>query len=158
MNFKEIRLCINLSEKNIQLLINLVSIMVLTIVTLYTYNNHKRYDSLFPEPNYELKTLGNFIQKNTTYNDILFSSTIKKGEHAWKGPQLIAYTMKNIYKVDTLKDIYEFLESKNISSDYTIKIIENKNSEKLSQIKSISKIVKSKNNYTLYSLDKKSFF
>jgi hypothetical protein len=86
------------------------------------YENPKE-TRLFPNStNYE--DLGYSIHKNTDYNDIVFSPDI---EIEINPPQLLSYSMKRVYKINSSNEIKEKL--KGINGDYRVVILFVNNTE-----------------------------
>lgn len=51
----------------------LIFIISFTAASVYTINEHPHYKDMFPPVNDSYSTIGNSIEKNTGYNDIVFS-------------------------------------------------------------------------------------
>jgi len=96
----------------------ILSLLCLTMVSgLVVYENPDK-TNLFPDVNDNIKLLGNSINKNVGYNDIVFSPDF---EVRMNPPQIISYSMKRVYKVNSTDEIKEKI--KNIEGDYRVVIL-----------------------------------
>ncbi|EKQ52019.1 MAG: hypothetical protein B655_2029 [Methanobacterium sp. Maddingley MBC34] len=80
----------------------IIFLMVFTITSFYVVNEHPNYKEIFPETNHSLQVLGDSIQKNTQYSDVVFSPDFEIKSHP---PQQLAYSMKKVYKINSTEDI-----------------------------------------------------
>jgi hypothetical protein len=94
----------------------LMSIFLVWFAAGYVNSRHHLYRTYFPEPSSEMVRIGEFINRHTSYRDVVFSDTYEVMENP---PQRLAYTDKLVYKVESLDDILRRLE-KISSADYRI--------------------------------------
>jgi hypothetical protein len=133
----------------------LVPLVILCIVSLYTFSEYPKYKKKFGSIENSRYPAAEFINKNTSYNDIVFSPTI---EIRHLPPILISISMKRVYKTDKKENIYNSI--KNIKKDYILNIlIENaRKDETAPDIRSLFKytdnVIKN-DNFTLYKISKK---
>jgi hypothetical protein len=67
----------------------------------YLKDESPHYKEQFPENNVSMSILGNSIHRNTNYSDIIFSPDF---EIPLLPPQLLSYSMKRVYKINSLND------------------------------------------------------
>ncbi len=77
---------------------------ILLCVVTFVSREHVRFASLFPKPEISLPRIGSFISKNTAFEDVVFSPTHKISNAP---AQALSYSMKNVYKINSLHDIDE---------------------------------------------------
>ena len=68
----------------------------------YVAYEFPQYKTLFPTPNNTYGIIGNSIQQNTGYNDVVFSPDI---EIPTNPPQQLSYSMKRVYQINSTEDI-----------------------------------------------------
>jgi len=121
-------------KKYVDFKLPLVILCIVISVGIYLKNEHPHFKSLFPEANKSFEEIGKFIANNTEYKDIVFSTNFSIPRTP---PQQLSYSMKRVYKVDTIFDICD--KVCNIDENYEINIF------------SISKFA-SNNNYGIREL------
>lgn len=93
-------------------------LVMFTITSFYVVNEHPNYKNMFPPVNNTYSTIGNSLEKNTDYNDIVFSPDFYISENP---PQQLSYSMKRVYHIDSIKDIENKIDS--INGSYTVVIM-----------------------------------
>jgi hypothetical protein len=83
----------------------IIFLILFAAAGFYVVNEHPHYKELFPENNYNFSVMGNSIQKNTQYSDIVFSPDF---EILSVPPQQLSYSMKKVYKINSMGDIKNF--------------------------------------------------
>ncbi len=118
---------ISLNFKKHSLKFNYVLFIVFLITAAFTSFNvlseHNGYHNFFSTDSNNYQELGNSIQKNTQYNDILFSPDLEIIGYSQIGCSQIelAYSMKEVYRINSLDDIKEKI--KGINGDYRIVVL-----------------------------------
>lgn len=130
--------------------------VICCVNTNTTHNaNAKGY---FPEAYPEYQTVGGFLQENTDYNDVVFSFDYIIYD-ANDYPQGIALSKKRVYRIDSIRQIYD--KVKDIEDDYTINIFSyGRESDKTDAKKlksAAAQNVITQNNMTLYKIGKDDF-
>ncbi|MDR2831214.1 MAG: hypothetical protein LBB45_09350 [Methanobrevibacter sp.] len=82
-----------------------IFLIFISATNFYLKDEHPHYKELFPQNNVSMSILGNSIHKNTVYFDIVFSPDF---EIDVVPPQLLSYSMKRVYKINSLDDIANF--------------------------------------------------
>lgn len=135
----------------------IMAIIIILLASIYIINEHPRYKDFFPDPNkYNYEEVGNFISKNTQYEDVVFSINYEIPE--WQ-PQKLSYSMKRVYKVDSVLDIYDKVSD--IKEEFIINIFSigeknYKNNFGINKLVKNSTMV-SDSNFYLYKIQKKDF-
>lgn len=75
--------------------------------SLYLMSVHPQSTNLFPEPHLYLERIGTFIAQNTKYEDVVFSPDL---EIAIEPPQFLSYSMKRVYKIQTIDKMRRLTE------------------------------------------------
>jgi hypothetical protein len=83
----------------------------------YVIDCHNSCLSFFPKPNYEFCDVGGFVARNTDFRDVVFSQDL---EVPINPPQWLSYTMKRVYKTNSILGILEVLRP--INDDYVVNI------------------------------------
>jgi hypothetical protein len=113
--FGALPICLILkSRKNI--ILNYFLVLGLFVLGLFYV---KKLPSIFVDPDQKIKMIGKFIDKNTDYEDIVFSSEIEIEENP---PEYLAYSMKLVYLSFDIDDIYEVVEK--IDGEYVINLLD----------------------------------
>ncbi len=101
-------------------IIFLISAALTCSVVLSEHNNYKNF---FSTDSNSYQELGNSIQKNTNYNDIVFSPYLEIIGYSAYGCSVIqlAYSMKEVYRMSSLNDIKEKIKS--IRGNYRIVVL-----------------------------------
>ena len=102
--------------------ISLVSIVSLSSSLLYGYAQiHNKYPvtKMFSNPDYGLVLVGNFVKKNTSYRDVVFSDFYYLEDSF--NTITVHFTNKVIHYANNLDSIYH--KTKQIEQDFTIKIL-----------------------------------
>lgn len=105
------------NKTKINIKIYLVSFALPLVLFTTLMNDSNYYTNFFPKPNPEYKRMGDFISRNTTYSDVVFSTVYTVPINP---PQQLSYTKKRVYKIKTIDDIYE--KVKDINEDFVIDI------------------------------------
>lgn len=86
-------------------------------------SEHDNYHEFFSTGNNNYEELGNSIQKNTQYNDIVFSPDLEIVGYSENGCSQIelAYSMKEVYKISSLDDINKKI--KGINGNYRVVVL-----------------------------------
>ena len=92
--------------KNIKKLKEIAALSLFAVTGFYVAAMHANYSFYFPESNPEYRTVGNFINENTGYNDVVFSPgfTIPL-----LPPQQISYSMKMVHDIHSSRQIMDKL-------------------------------------------------
>ena len=80
----------------------LIFLLAFSATLGYISVENPNYNTLYPAPNYNYEIIGNSIQKNTDYNDVLFSPDFGILENP---PQQLSYSMKRVYQINSTEDI-----------------------------------------------------
>ena len=80
----------------------IVVTVLIGLASLYVSTQHHRWLGLFPKPTTDFDIVGPFIDKNTGFNDVVFSPHFCVNEAP---PQWLSYTMKRVYKIANVKEI-----------------------------------------------------
>lgn len=80
----------------------LIFLVVFAAVSFYLVDEHLDYTYRFPKNNHNYSVLGDSIQRNTQYSDIVFSPDFEISEIP---PQQLSYSMKRVYKINSIGDI-----------------------------------------------------
>ena len=128
---------------------------LLLLAFYYTLSYHPEYSDLFKKVGVEGKKLGEFVDLNTRYEDIVFSDhfNIK----AVYDPTLI-FSMKWIYRINSLDHIYK--KVKDIKKEYIINILRDKQKMPapwLKKLISTAYDVRKQKNLVLYKIKKDVF-
>ncbi|MCL5037191.1 MAG: hypothetical protein M1269_08770 [Chloroflexi bacterium] len=103
--------------------------LLLVLAGFYVFLIHGRFVYYFPGADNSYKTVGEFIDKNTGYKDIVFSFT----DEIDGNPVPLSYSMKRVYKIKNISDIATFMNDRKIKGDYVIDIFQSgKRSDNLS--------------------------
>lgn len=100
--------------------ISLVATIGLTSAVAYGYfqvYDHQSVTKFFAPPDHGSRIIGDFVRKNTSYHDVVFS---KDYAVDLLPPQALYFTNKLVYPASNLDDVYA--KTKNIEQDFTIKI------------------------------------
>lgn len=68
----------------------------------YSISTHHRFRQLFPEPDYNMESTGEFLHANTSFEDVVFSTVL---EIPQEPPQMLSYSMKRVYKIKSLSGV-----------------------------------------------------
>jgi len=79
------------------------------LVGIYLGKEHPHFKDLFPEPNETFEINGRFIASNTRYEDIVFSPDYENVIPDIP-PQGLSYSMKRVYKISSILNIYNIVE------------------------------------------------
>ncbi len=80
----------------------IIFLVMFSMVSFYVVDEHPHYKELFPGNGYNFEVLGDSIQKNTVYSDVVFSPDF---EILSVPPQQLSYSMKKVYKINSTADI-----------------------------------------------------
>jgi hypothetical protein len=153
-----INLLINEKKETTKIMVDfrLLLVMILILFTsIYVKIELPNFRALFPEPgNYSAEV---FLAQNTRHQDIVFSTDY---EIPCNPPQQLSYSMKRVYKIDSLSDIFDMVSD--VNSDYTIDIFfsdanETINNQGIQELTKLANIVVYENNYHLYKIEKPAF-
>lgn len=110
---------INLKLPNINYLfiLSLLSLVLVSGILIYEHYPNTNY---FPKINNSDAILGHSIHKNTKYNDIVFSPDL---EVPMNPPQVLSYSMKRVYKINSPEEIKEMLNNMSTKGKYTVVIL-----------------------------------
>ena len=95
------------------------------------------FNYLFPKNDTFFKRIGEFVETKTNYNDVVFSPNY---EIAALPPVPICYSMKRVYKFNSVAEIENKLDSLAIDNPYTFNILVNKNMD-LEQMKNLNNLI-----------------
>lgn len=140
-------------EKDIKL--PLLILFIIFSVGIYLERAHPHFESLFPEPDRSYEVIGNFISNNTQYNDLVFSPNF---EIPINPPQQLSYSMKRVYKVNSVLDIYN--KVKDIDKDFEINIFsteKNINNDDIKELISNAYNIKEASGFYLYKIKSQEF-
>lgn len=98
--------------------IYLVSFSLPLVLFITLMNDKNYYTKFYPEANPEYRTMGDFISHNTGYSDVIFSNVYAVPINP---PQQLSYSMKRVYKIEKVDDVYE--KVKDINGSFTINIL-----------------------------------
>jgi hypothetical protein len=91
--------------------------LCLFLTVAYVYGEHSRFSDLFPRPNLAFEVVGGFIDRNTGWRDVIFSPHAEVPE---RPPEWLSYTMKRIYRIRSVDDLYRRIRP--IKGDYVVNI------------------------------------
>jgi len=147
---------LDIDFKKINTKATVLIIILLIIAGTYTIKEHSRAIKIFPTPKKSFHIIGNFLDKNTEYEDVVFSPDI---EIAANPPQELALSMKRVYKIDSLDEISKKVKGR--TEEFVINIFFTKkdNMEKFQEIKDSAYETRQDeiNNLYLYKI-KKDYF
>lgn len=105
---------------NHKLNLNILTIFIVAVILAGSTiaSESSQLLSMFPPPNNDYTVLGNSIQKNTNYYDVVFSPDL---EIKSLPPQQISLSMKRVYKINSLEDIKN--RTKGINGNYSIMMV-----------------------------------
>lgn len=124
-----------------------IFLVVVAAASFYIVNEHPHYRELFPPNNENLTKIGNSIQKNTNYSDIIFSPNFKIPINP---PQQLSYSMKRVYKINSTDDIVNYTQG---LSDYHVVIMFISPPEKKWEEKLVNATLFRDGNYYYYRLN-----
>ena len=110
---------------HINLVLLLIFLMSFSIASVYTINEHPHYKALYPPINDNFVIIGTSIEKNTVYNDVVFSHDFEIPENP---PQLLAYSMKRVYAVNSTAQIESNVTGLNASYNIVLVFLNPPNS------------------------------
>jgi hypothetical protein len=93
-------------KKPIHTYIGIYLFVALACGGFFLGSNHKKMGDIFPAANPNLKKLGEFINHNTKYEDVVISPDLNLYSNP---PQIISYTMKRVYQYSNLHDMKPWL-------------------------------------------------
>ena len=101
----------------------IVFIIAAAFTSVSVLSEHNEYQKFFSTDSNNYHELGNSIQKNTHYNDIVFSPNLEITGYSAYGCSVIelAYSMKEVYKISSLNNIKEKI--KGINGNYRIVVL-----------------------------------
>lgn len=137
------------NKVKINIKIYLISFALPLVLLAILVNNENYYTKFFPKPNPEYKRMGEFISRNTTYSDVVFSTVYDVPTNP---PQQLSYTKKRVYKIKTIDDIYERV--KDINEDFVINIFTSRKDGLINILKELESIVFQTNSTDDYSIFK----
>lgn len=105
-----------LVEGRLRLAKAVVALAALAVAVTYTAFQFPRYKDFFPAPGDY--TVENFIAANTAYEDVVFSAQY---EIPYNPPQQLSYSMKRVYKVESVDEIYEKVAG--IEEEYVVNFL-----------------------------------
>ena len=135
----------------------IIIVCIIMSVGIYLKNEHPRFKSFFPEPNKSYREIGEFISTNTQYKDIVFSPNF---EIPINPPQQLSYSMKRVYEVNSIFDIYNKVKSINKEFEINIFSVGNSvgtNNYGIGELTSLAYDVKQAGDLYLYKIKKKDF-
>jgi hypothetical protein len=94
----------------------LAAVTLLVVVAVYAGSEFPRHREFFPEPGDYATEI--FIAGNVSYEDVVFSAQY---EIPANPPQQLSYSMKRVYKVESVDEIYE--KVKDIEEDYVVDVL-----------------------------------
>lgn len=145
-------------RKDIEFKLPVITLCIVMLVSVYLKNEHARFKSFFPEPNKSFEEIREFISLNTQYEDVIFSPNFQM---LIRNPQqLCSYSMKRVYKADSIFDIYS--KVKKIDETFKINIFSigklvNNNNYGIKQLILIAYDIKHVDDLYLYKIKKKDF-
>jgi hypothetical protein len=95
----------------------LIFLVAFSAASCYVVYELPNYSHLFPEPNGDYELIGNSIQNNTGYNDVVFSPDF---EIPLNPPQQLFYSMKRVYYINSTEDIKNKINGLNGGYDVVI--------------------------------------
>ncbi len=104
-------------KKEVEFKLPVMILCIIILFGIYLKNEHPRFKSFFPYPDKSLEKIGEFISSNTQYKDVIFSPNF---EISIKGSTLLCYSMKRVYKIDSIFDIYT--KTNEIDNNFEINI------------------------------------
>jgi hypothetical protein len=107
----------NRFKVHISLFLLIIFLISFSAASIYTIDEHPHYKAMFPPINDSFVILGTSIEKNTGYNDIVFSPDFKIPENP---PQLLSYSMKRVYLVNSTAEIENDVAGLNTSYNIVI--------------------------------------
>lgn len=144
-------------KKEVKFKLPVMILCIIILVGIYLKNEHPRFKSFFPYPDKSLEKIGEFISSNTQYKDVIFSPNF---EISIKGSTLLYYSMKRVYKIDSIFDIYT--KTNEIDSNFEINIFlidktVSINSHGIKELISMAYDIKQIDNLYLYKIRKDDF-
>lgn len=144
-------------RKDIEFKLPVITLCIVMLVSVYLKNEHVRFKSFFPYPDKSLEKIGEFISSNTQYKDVIFSPNF---EISIKGSTLLCYSMKRVYKIDSIFDIYT--KTNEIDSNFEINIFSidktvSINNHGIKELISMAYDIKQIDNLYLYKIRKDDF-
>lgn len=131
--------------------------LLVLVAIIYTMREHPRFHEFFPQPNPEFATIGEFLSKETEYRDIVFSPTI---EIKSLPPQQLAYTMKMVYRANSLSMIRQKLDMLG-NADFAVAILMPRDEEiaapDLRKLASAAYDIRGNGGYRLYKVSRAEF-
>ena len=85
----------------------LIFILMFTVSGVYLVNEHHNYKNFFKEGDGYYELVGNSIQKNTNFSDIVFSPNF---DIPYNPPQKLSLSMKRVYKINSIEDIKNYTQ------------------------------------------------
>lgn len=142
-------------KKNIKLPVIILCLILLAGV--YLKKEYLDFKNFFPEPDKSFEVIGEFISANTQYKDVVFSPNFAIPSLP---PQQLSYSMKRVYMVNSIFDIYSMV--KNINENFEVNIFSiNKNIDNKYGIKELTSVaydIRQANNFYLYKIKSQEFF
>ncbi|HBC72760.1 MAG: hypothetical protein UX91_C0006G0083 [Candidatus Amesbacteria bacterium GW2011_GWB1_47_19] len=129
----------------------ILPLVMLAAAILYLRGIFPLYKIFFPLPDPSIQNIGAAVRSCTTFNDVVFSPQFEIGPYP---PQMLAFSLKRVYKIYSLSDIRNKIKS--IRGDHSIVVIFFSNPE--GQYDYVEKIAIEKircGEYFLYRLDSK---
>lgn len=101
----------------------MVFLIAAALTSISILSEHNNYQKFFSTSSNNYEELGNSIQKNTQYNDIVFSPYLEIVGYSQYGCSQIelAYSMKEVYRMSSLNDIKEKI--KDINGSYRVIVL-----------------------------------
>jgi hypothetical protein len=134
-----------------------VVLLLVLVAIVYTTREHPRFHKFFPRPNPEFAALGDFLDKETEYRDIVFSQTL---EIKSLPPQQLAYAMKMVYRVDSVAAIRQKLDKLG-DADYVVDIVvpsdEGIAAQDLRKLAAAAYDIRQNEGYRLYKVSRAEF-
>jgi len=138
----------------------IITLCIIILVGIYLKNEHGRFKDFFPYTDKSSEKIGEFISSNTQYKDVVFSSDF---EIDIKGSTLLYYSMKRVYKAESIFDMYSKIRQI-IDKDFEVKIFFNRNKivsnavqGSIEELISLPYDIKQTDNLWLYKIKKDNF-
>lgn len=87
----------------------LLPVAASVVAIFYVLILHRRYPGMVPSRNPEIAEMGYFINKSTSYDDVVFSS-FAKAEPYPSEPHLLSHSLKLIHQVDRLDQLRDWAQ------------------------------------------------
>ncbi|MCL5037193.1 MAG: hypothetical protein M1269_08780 [Chloroflexi bacterium] len=131
--------------------------ILLALAAVYIFSFHGRYVFYFPKPADGYRAVGEFLDRNTGYEDIVFSTSYE----IILNPIQLAYSMKRVYRINGLQDIIDFVKNTDLRGEYVINLFE-KDKTHIREAPGLRALIAGakkaeSENMVLYKIDRRTF-